>query len=307
MDEMDFRIVQLLLVNSRQSIREIAEKLELSNQAVHRRIAALEGTDSIQRYYAVPSLKALGITIAFFFGKSNNTSSDDLIEKLSKHESIYAVFVAAGNMIYTACWIRNMTELDEITEFIKKEGEIPDLDMGLFPSEPIYTQGKAKGPKTDAKPLSSLDYKIINCLHHDTRKPIADIADELGVAARTVNRHLNRMMEEGLIELTIWFHPRDSGYMTAVYHINLSEEANKADAANALLNSYGAKINVMGTFSNKPSLIIMVLHIKTGQEVEHIQRDIENENFSSSIETHFIYKGDRFHTWRDDILKLIKA
>jgi Lrp/AsnC family leucine-responsive transcriptional regulator len=304
MDEMDFRICQLLIANSRQSVREIADKLGLSLQATHKRIKALEKTDSIQRYYCAPSVKALGITTVFFWGKSNTSSTDETIQKLSKNELISNIYFAAGNMAYVLSRLRSINELDEVTDFIRTVGEIPELEMGIFPSMPIYVDTKGNDLKSPKNKLTKMDLQIINSLHYDTRKPIKDIAKELNISARTVNRRLNKMIEDDMIEMTIWFHPRDSGDMTQVLHITLYNNVNKEQVINTILKKWSPRIQTLLPFSNHPLLILAVLWIQTGQEAELIQNDIENEDFIASTQSHFIYKGDQFHTWRDKILEL---
>jgi DNA-binding Lrp family transcriptional regulator len=304
MDEVDFHICQLLITNSRRSVREIADELGLSVQATHRRLQALEETDSIQRYYGVPSVRALGITTVYIYGKSEATDRDSLLEDLSKNELVHNVYICAGNQTYLGCLLRNISELDGLTEFVMQEGMMPNPQVGIIPTMPVYVHG-TDGSTSEPKPLTSLDFRIINSLHYDTRKPIKDIAEELGVSTRTVNRHLDRMIREDLIELTIWFHPRDSNVLTMILHIDLEKDANRDSVVNILLQDLGPMLIGILPFVNKPNHLMTAFHVDTIAEAEDLQSKIEDEDYVTSTEAYFIYKGDRFPTWRDDILGMI--
>lgn len=47
------------------------------------------------------------------------------------------------------------------------------------------------------KPLSPLDWSIIKNLWGDARRPLSDVAEEIGVSARTVKRRFDRMARDG--------------------------------------------------------------------------------------------------------------
>jgi DNA-binding Lrp family transcriptional regulator len=304
MDEVDFHICQLLITNSRRSVREIADELGLSVQATHRRLQALEETDSIQRYYGVPSVKALGITTVYIFGRSEKTDRDALLEQLSTNELVSNIYICAGNQTYVICWLRDIAELDALTEFVMRVGEMPSPQIGIIPSMPIFVHGR-ESTVSESRHLSALDFRIIDNLHYDTRKPIIDIAEELSVSTRTVQRHLDRMINEDLIELTIWFHPRDSNVLTMILHVDLEKDASRDRVVNILLKELGPKLIGIVPFSNRPNHIMTAFHINSMKEAEELQGNIEKEDYVIGTEAYFIYKGDRFPTWRDDILGMI--
>lgn len=63
MDKTDIVLSMLLLANSRISYRELAEKLDLSANAIHKRIQSLIDLGIIRRFTTKVSLVALQATI----------------------------------------------------------------------------------------------------------------------------------------------------------------------------------------------------------------------------------------------------
>jgi Lrp/AsnC family leucine-responsive transcriptional regulator len=70
MDETDVALSLLLLQNSRLSYRELADKLNLSVNAVHRRIQALMKAGIIRAFTAKVSSHILNMVTIHVFGKS---------------------------------------------------------------------------------------------------------------------------------------------------------------------------------------------------------------------------------------------
>ena len=55
--------------------------------------------------------------------------------------------------------------------------------------------------QTSSVTLSHLDRRIIEALQSDGRKPVVDIAVELGIPASTVRRHLRRLLDDGALRI----------------------------------------------------------------------------------------------------------
>lgn len=51
-------------------------------------------------------------------------------------------------------------------------------------------------PRVD-RTLTALDWRILRALRGRARRPLAEVADELGVTLKTVRRHYDRMAQEG--------------------------------------------------------------------------------------------------------------
>ncbi|GHS99266.1 hypothetical protein AGMMS50276_22580 [Synergistales bacterium] len=58
-----------------------------------------------------------------------------------------------------------------------------------------------------------LDFRIISELKKNARASTTEIADMLGVAGRTVRRHIERLVENGVIHFNVYIDPVPFGYV----------------------------------------------------------------------------------------------
>ncbi|MHA1259337.1 MAG: Lrp/AsnC family transcriptional regulator [Candidatus Heimdallarchaeaceae archaeon] len=83
--------------------------------------------------------------------------------------------------------------------------------------------------------LTNLDKAIIRSLHKDSRKPLAEIAKEVRSTPNTVSRRLNKLIEEGILELSIDFYPAASNDVFSVFQIKLAPSVNRDELAKNIL------------------------------------------------------------------------
>ncbi len=67
-DEIDIKIINSILANSRLAITEVAKEIEISNVAIQQRLKKLEKKGIIDAYTAKINYKALGYTTIAFIG-----------------------------------------------------------------------------------------------------------------------------------------------------------------------------------------------------------------------------------------------
>jgi Lrp/AsnC family transcriptional regulator for asnA, asnC and gidA len=135
MDETDVILSSLLLVNSRTPYRELAEKLNLSANAVHKRIQALIDAGVIRKFTTKISLTALQAIIVILQGKSEAESVNNLHEKLRKNHSIYWITLGGGNYMVIGAYLKSMREIESLVNFVKKEALMPNPTLGILPTE----------------------------------------------------------------------------------------------------------------------------------------------------------------------------
>ena len=198
MDEIDLIIVKKLMENSRLTYRELAEESNMSVSAMHKRIQKLVDVGTINAFIARPSIIALKSIWILTTGTSNAKSIDEVIQELGKHESIYFIGTAGGKFLYIGAFLRDISELQDYTIYVSKTSQISEPTIGII-SVPYITT---------PEPLSSIDYKILKTLNRDSRKPVTDIADDVGLSANTVRKRLDRMIENNLATFTIEWIPK---------------------------------------------------------------------------------------------------
>src|SRR5512136_124150 len=100
MDETDLALCQILIVNSRLPHRELAERLGLSVQAVHRRIQALVEEGVIRAFTTHISASYLNAVQAYIFGTPALTSFKEVVEKLGDNDSTATAVAMSGNSLF---------------------------------------------------------------------------------------------------------------------------------------------------------------------------------------------------------------
>lgn len=87
--------------------------------------------------------------------------------------------------------------------------------------------------KTQHK-LDKTDLAIIRSLQQDGRRPYADIAAELGLAASTVQQRATRLIDTGVIQITAVADPATLGYPVAATIAVKVEGSRLREAAGAI-------------------------------------------------------------------------
>ncbi len=296
MDKIDIILCQLLLTNSRRTYHELANMLNLSVTAIHKRIQTLIELGIIRKFTAKISLSALKAIHIIIFGQSKATSLYNLKDKLSMHESIYWLAMGSGNFLYIGAYLKNMNELEPFVNYIKNTVEMLEPTIGitsLTPYPNVYSFHDTS--------LYDLDYKIIRSLKDNSRKKISEVAEEIGVSTKTVRRRLSRMIKLGLIELSIEWYPDASNDIITIFHIHLKPEINERKIS-AIFNKYSPNIFLYFGFRNIPNLFLAFAWTNTMKELKNIQERFEREETVQSVLSNILYTGYIFETWRDRLL-----
>jgi DNA-binding Lrp family transcriptional regulator len=294
MDKTDMSLILFLLQNSRASYSELADKLGLSVNAVHKRIQQLIESDVIHKFIARVSLMASQSLTVYIFGASKLESLKDLPEKLATNESIYWLALSSANYVYTAAYIRNISELEPLISFVKKEAAISEPTIGIM-----------QPPPSSLKPadlaLCALDYKIINTLKDNSRTNVADVATDLGVSSKTVRRRLDRMIKNGLIELTLEWYPDKSDDILTLIETKLKTDQNRYTFANQIQKRHAEHILFYWTFANLPNTVTFVVWTNSMSELDKVHDGLEKEPPVTSAVPYVLRIGYIFKTWRDQL------
>jgi DNA-binding Lrp family transcriptional regulator len=295
MDKTDIVLSQLLLANSRLSYRELADMLHLSVTAVHNRIQNLVESGIIRKFTAKLGLALSGIHV-LVFGSSRIYPGRELNAKLQQHGSIYWLAIGGGNFLYVGAYLRNISELESLVSYIKKEAGMPEPIVGLTYSVAPLPVVRSAGDST----IYALDYQIIHSLKDNSRKATSDVAEELGVSAKTVRRRLSRMIKNGLIDLSIEWYPDASNDIITVFHVRTKPETDK-NAVDKLFKKYSPNVIFYWGFSNIPNTFLAFVWTSTMKELQSVRESLEHEAAVQATTPNILYTGYIFNCWRDQI------
>lgn len=295
MDEIDLIILRKLLENSRLTYRELAEMMDMSVSAIHKRLKKLEGNGIITAFIARPSIIALNCLAILIYGPSNAKSMDAVSKELGHHENVFSIAIASGKYLYISAMVRNISELQNFGNYVSKTAQISDPTVGIVNIPYISV----------TESLTSIDYKILKSLNRDARKPITEIADDVGLSAKTIRKRLDRMTENYLASFSIEWKPLYRDSFIIVFHINLNEGTNLDSTVKHIYEKYSKNIAVCASFSNIPNFIMLEIWAKTAQDSQLIQEELQTEGFKD-ITPYIFLSIEWYECWLDQLLNIKK-
>lgn len=292
MDEIDLKILKKLMENSRVTYRELAEMTDISVSTIHKRINNLIEDEIILGFTARPSAIALKYLLVMIFGTSNARLIDVVTEELGQHENVFLVSLASGKSMYVIGFLRNITELRDYSTNISKTAQIRDPIIGIIDISYITTP----------EPLTNIDYKILRSLNKDARKPITDVAEDVGVSTKTVKKRLDRMVENNLVDFNINLSDKAENNLTTGFHIYLKEGSNIDSTIQYLYGKYSKNIIMCVSYSNIPNYITMHTWTRNTQESHEIHKELQTEGFKDII-PHLVISSKYYDFWVDQLLR----
>jgi DNA-binding Lrp family transcriptional regulator len=315
MDNIDFGLCMMLVVNSRIPYRELAEIFKMSTNSIHKRIKSMVDLGVIQNFNTKLSMLNFPNAVhAILFGRTNKEHKADLLQNLGEHESIFNVTQASGDLYYIHSYISHISELDPLVSFVRQKGEITNPEIGLvsvapIPNTPQTSELQLKSMTDNSEKLgdvtlSNMDYLIINALKDNSRKSVTDISDEIGVSTKTVRRHLSRLEDKKLLDYSIDWYPDKSAVVLSIIILNLdpNTEVDKTTLIFELRKKLGQVILFTWDFVNLPNQILVCVWTHTMIELQDIEATLTSQDFTS-VKVTILIKGKMFPTWREKCLE----
>ncbi|MBA7636128.1 hypothetical protein ES703_43743 [subsurface metagenome] len=290
MDEIDFIILKKLMENSRVTYRELAEIINMSVSSTYKGINKLVDDEVIEAFTARPSAIALNYLSVIIHGTSKAKSMDLLSKELGQHESIKFIAITGGKFLYIGGYLRDLSELQDFSVYVSKTAQMNEPTIGII-NIPYITPPES---------LTSIDYKILKSLNKDSRMPITDIADDVGLSAKTVRKRLDRMIKNNLILFTLELSVMK--VFSTGFNLYLKEGTNIASTMQYLYEKYSKNISYCYSCSNIPNYIAMHTWTKNAQGSQKIQEELQTEGFQDVI-PHIFLTSKFYDCWIDQLLR----
>lgn len=168
----------------------IARRLNISLKTTKQRLRHLEDGGVIAGYQIYPNLRHLGLQWRSYFFRVPKERKEGLKPDLDSVEGVVAVFDFLGSDLCVDLNFRDEAELRRRLRLLSE----------LIGGSPAVEWYENRMPPV-AGALSSLDWRIVKALRMRARTPPEELARDLGVTAKTIRRHLDRMVKEGGIDV----------------------------------------------------------------------------------------------------------
>ncbi len=304
MDDLDRKLLLLLIEDPRMPLRDISKKLRVSRQTVNKRMQALARLGVFRNIGVSVHPSYLDSLSVLMFGKSRTASVERTLDRLGQSDLVYQVEVAGGNFLYVFGCLRNASELSEFVEFVKQAAEMPEPTVGL-PSymvgmNPEWVNGPRQRPQY--RMLSPLDMRIIVALRCDVRLPVAEIAKRVGASTKTVRRHLARLLDEGSVGYDVPWDPTAGTDMFTLLHVRLRDGADHVRFGRRWLSKYPLKVVYLMAFGNLPNFLIGILNSDKMSEIRLVLEEVRADEDVLIVTPNLLYQERIYaNTWRNKL------
>lgn len=171
----------------------IAKHVGIEPETVKARLARMEEAGLIRFYQLFPNFNHLGISAsAHLFKVADEDKKVRAIQKAEHIDGLVEIHNFIGSEMCVDVSYRTSRDLGKKLRLLREfTGDMTPL---CFYERHMPQVGRE---------LTPLDWRILKAFRYKARHPIAEIADEVGVSARTVRRRYRRMAREGSFFLTL--------------------------------------------------------------------------------------------------------
>ena len=188
-DELDIKIIKELgspnspQWNVRESYANIADRLGIDEETVRKRIKRARELGSLPRWLIKVNPLLIGRQSAcLVLVVSDEDRKPELISRIRRLQGVITILDFLGRGMMVVLYYDGDILLTRMTEQIGATcGSEPVVWRQVFPRPDIR--------------MKRVDWEILEVMSDDARMDLQDVADKIGVTARTVQRRLAAMME----------------------------------------------------------------------------------------------------------------
>jgi DNA-binding Lrp family transcriptional regulator len=184
-DSKDFQLLVALYEDPRRSLRELARRVELSHPVVRERVRDLASRGILQGYFlqANPRLFGRGELLVRFKGELTHAHAE---RALAVPDVVWVAWKLDGGLTVQV-WPRDQTlTLKALADAV-----------GMSPAGQFVAE-----PRENPRPLSLIDWQIVEALVDDPLMPLRDLEEKTGLSPKTIRNHLTRLLRERMITIS---------------------------------------------------------------------------------------------------------
>ncbi|MFX0078197.1 MAG: winged helix-turn-helix transcriptional regulator [Candidatus Hermodarchaeota archaeon] len=314
MDLVDKSILLELSANCRISYQSLANKLDLTVNAIKKRIAKLTETGVIQRYCVYLSLAMLDAEILLAIIKTDGTrTEDDFLDELGANPMVYgASYLVNWDVLLFAEYVGS-DGLAKLGKFLRQHENVKEVEMHTLQSE--------KGSKGE---FSRSDLKVLRCLAEDARMSVAEIARQTGLTPKRVRKIIQKMLGEGgstpewaiektsigdyrtsqaCIHFRLWWDLNAAGGTAFLIRIGWDEgKGSLGEIVDWLKKEFPIEFWYAYALASEPTMftVYVVEHLR---EADQICKRIQQGPHVNTIEAIFGYPGLKYKSLRETRLE----
>jgi|GEM_PF-1403985 len=307
MDPIAKNILLELSVNYRASYQTIAKKLNLSVNAIKKRIQKLKSDGIIRGGLVLPMNSMLGMEDWVAILRTDDPiPSDTFLDTVGRHQLVSSASILTDGSILCFGSYSGAQGLQEIGTFLRQTPGVVSVEFHTILTEP--------GKRCE---LSVSDLKVLRCLRQDPRMSLADIAKQTRLTPRRIRKIIRELIGENGSEPSLYLNwePRggsrpdevcfkvsihwnlNAGGYTAFVIIIRHEEGvePRSKIVRVLKENYPVKFWYAYASAFEP-VIFCVFVVEHMREVSEIINTIRHTPEAISANAIYGYPSRRFHS-----------
>ena len=270
----------------------------MSIPAVHKRLKGLVESGVVQAFIAGVDIAALGGTSAMVYGHSPLASVHEAVERLSADGRTWLILASGGGMMHCMAFLRKGEALGDYIEVVRRSLSMQDA-LG---HQHLLRPGGRRLDTAESTALTPLEVRILRALKDDSRRRASEMAEELGVSARTINNKLLSMRKEGKAVFTIRWSADYSKEAVALVHLRLGAAGKCQEAVPTLFNRFPKELVILSAFQDRPDLLVCTVWGESMRDIGTIAQRMVSEIGAEGYAAHPIFEAQHMECWKDRFL-----
>ncbi len=274
-DALDKAILNELGMNCRTSYQSLAEKHGVSATAIKKRVEKLIESGVLAEF--IVELNLAMIEGEFFLALIDTDASvreEEFIELLGNNEMVSEVGALAGGSYIAFGSYIGATGLSKMGHFLRKLDSVSEVEIHTL----LFPRGKKYR-------LKRLHLRVLRHLVEDPRMAVTQIAKKTGLAARTVSRAIDEILESESVRLSIRWNLNASESITFLSKIRWDDDKTDLEKMMAWLRKEFPTEFWEPLISANEPVMFPAFVVDTLRDVERVTKTLEQKDFIKSVVT----------------------
>ena len=293
LERRDVALLHVLMRDSRATEQQICGITGMPSGEVAKRTEAMVEAGVIRSFTTKPSLTSLGAISVLVYGKSRLSTLEEAKDRLISNDRVAWAALSGAGRLYVALHLHDINEKD--VQLRKVEGEA----MLLRPTAAVRD---LFGSQIGTHEYDQLDWGVVRSLSKDSRKPVEDVARDLGRTVEEVDGHLGRMMQNGLLDFSIEFDPNQCANPMCLFHVETIDPYALEDRVRMVMERNAPALLFFNTYSNVRQLMTTMAIPQDFEDLRSIMRSLRGEGGFGYVEANPILSSCLMDTWRDKMV-----
>ncbi|MFW9983039.1 MAG: winged helix-turn-helix transcriptional regulator [Candidatus Thorarchaeota archaeon] len=283
MDEYDKRIAFELMDNSRQTLRQLEQKVGLTAPSIKKRIDQLVEAGFIKKFIVYLDDKYIKATQAIILVRTDGSVNlDMLVERILEHKIVFLISPTTSGDLFLRLIYTESNELTKLVEMLSDYSGVKNVE--------VHTTRIHEGG-SDLSDFTVSQLRVLSQLVQDPRMPAHEIASRSGLKIRKVNQNLETLVKENMIRFGMKWNRHGRGSSLVLGVIRYDSNQTTSDYINDWLNlRYPDEYWYLRVSLDEP-VVFAVFSVNNIQFLETLTKDIQNQEWTESVSVMISYSS----------------